>query len=1022
MKRSILSFLLSLGFYFAFGQCGPYTVTAGSYSCSSRSIELTVSGASAAQQIVWNLNGIIDTVNRGPIGLTIAGGNGSGSADDQLYFPWGVYGDRSGNIYVSDAQNNRIQKFPTGSTSATNGTTVAGGNGAGTGANQLTTPEGLFVDSYGNIYVADYYNNRIQKFAAGSTSASNGITVAGGNGQGSDSNQFDGPVGVYVDGSGNVFVADSKNNRIQEFPAGSSSATNGITVAGGNGQGIDSNQLNLPYGVYLDGSSNIYVAEYGNGGIRKFPAGSTSSTNGIIVASVESMGIYIDGSDNLYAAELDNHGIEKFPSGSTSATIGITIAAGNGRGYADNQLDQPTGVYIDSVGDIYVADNNNGRIQKWPQPPILTIDTIISVTSAGTYSAIIIDTSGCIASSNNFTLNLNSGSTISDSICQGSSYIFHGNSLSVAGTYYDTLLSFTGCDSIVTLSLTVNPNGPYTITATDSCIYSVIKVSGAFTATQIIWDLNGIFDTIYGPIKVDSGIPVAWQGGADVFLDVYGNIYIADNGNNRIQEFPVGSSPNSSGITVAGGNGQGSDSNQLYNPSGVFVDRSGNIYVTDRSNNRVQKFPPGSTSATNGTTVAGGNGIGAAANQLENPNGVYVDTLGNIYVADYNNYRIQKFPPGSTSATNGTTVAGGNGGGYGANQLFGPWGVYLDGSGNIYVADLDNFRIQKFPSGSTSATNATTVAGGNGRGSAANQLGYASGLYVDGPGNVYVADQDNSRIQEFPVGSTSATNGNTVAWANYSGNISFANQLYLPASVFVNDSGYIYVANGMGNIQKWLPLRCIDTSISVASSGSYSAIVTSASGCKTSSDTIIAHPGVTVHFTLQQSSTPHLWYIVNQSHGPGTLTYVWNWGDSATSTGDTASHTYAAAGYYNICVTATSSMGCSANYCDTNVYLFKDQSGQMINIEVLPQFPNGISEINGQSPIHLYPNPSKGSFTLETSASIGTDYIITDMLGNVIMQQSIRSDKQLIELPEVADGVYTLIVKGASPIRFVIVR
>ena len=84
--------------------------------------------------------------------------------------------------------------------------------------------------------------------------------------------------------------------------------------------------------------------------------------------------------------------------------------------------------------------------------------------------------------------------------------------------------------------------------------------------------------------------------------------------------------------------------------------------------------------------------------------------------------------------------------------------------------------------------------------------------------------------------------------------------------------------------------------------------------------------------------------------------------------------------------------------------------------------PDGITEINSQTPIHLYPNPNKGSFTLETYQSIGTDYIITDMLGIVIRQQSIRSDKHLIELPDAAEGVYTLSAKGASPIRFVIVR
>ena len=89
------------------------------------------------------------------------------------------------------------------------------------------------------------------------------------------------------------------------------------------------------------------------------------------------------------------------------------------------------------------------------------------------------------------------------------------------------------------------------------------------------------------------------------------------------------------------------------------MDATGNLYVADLGNNRVQKFPPGSTSATNGVTVAGGNGSGSAANrEPDYPYGVSLDASGNLYVADAGNYHVQKFPPGSTSATNGVTAPG----------------------------------------------------------------------------------------------------------------------------------------------------------------------------------------------------------------------------------------------------------------------------------------------------------------------------------------------------------------------------
>ena len=98
--------------------------------------------------------------------------------------------------------------------------------------------------------------------------------------------------------------------------------------------------------------------------------------------------------------------------------------------------------------------------------------------------------------------------------------------------------------------------------------------------------------------------------------------------------------------TVAGGNGYGSAAKQLTLPYGIFVDPAGNVYVADRDNNRVQKWAPG---ATEGVTVAGGNGMGSGPNQLFNPYGIAVDAAGNIYIADSGNDRVQKWAPGATS-------------------------------------------------------------------------------------------------------------------------------------------------------------------------------------------------------------------------------------------------------------------------------------------------------------------------------------------------------------------------------------
>jgi len=332
---------------------------------------------------------------------TVAGGNGYGGDSIQFVYPYGIWLDHSGNIYVSDQTNNtdqysvnsRVQMFRAGSTSATGGITVAGGNGPGFGADQLYNPAGICMDSSGNLYIADFGNNRIQEFPAGSTSLSSGLTVAGGNLQGNLPFQLSDPEGVFVDNSGNIYVADADNNRIQMFPAASTNASNGITVAGGRGLGAEAYQLSYPDAVFVDGGGNLYVADYLNNRVQKFPSGSDSTTNGVTVAGGNGMGsnanqlnsptgIFLDRSGNLYVADFYNNRIQMFPPGSDSATNGITVAGGNGFGSDPDQLANPTSVYVDTSGNIYIVDQLNNRVQKWsPNPAGIT-----SVTNAETIS------------------------------------------------------------------------------------------------------------------------------------------------------------------------------------------------------------------------------------------------------------------------------------------------------------------------------------------------------------------------------------------------------------------------------------------------------------------------------------------------------------------------------------------------------------------------------------------------------------------------------------------------------------
>ncbi len=218
-----------------------------------------------------------------------------------------------------------------------------------------------------------------------------------------------------------------------------------------------------------------------------------------------------------------------------------------------------------------------------------------------------------------------------------------------------------------------------------------------------------------------------------ICVDASGNIYVADIQNFRVEKWAPGAT---SGVTVAGGNGVGPALNQLSSIYIVQVDAAGNVYVDDGGNNRVTKWPPG---ATAGIVVAGGNGYGNAANQLASPEAMYVDPAGNIFVLDSGNGRVVKWTPGATTgivlnasynfsdspegiyvdvlgdiylplegksivvewvpgATSPFTIVGDPNFtiGHAANDLLDPWSVFIDKSGNMFVADAGNYRVQKF--------------------------------------------------------------------------------------------------------------------------------------------------------------------------------------------------------------------------------------------------------------------------------------------------------------------------------------
>jgi sugar lactone lactonase YvrE len=311
-------------------------------------------------------------------------------------------------------------------------------------------------------------------------------------------------------------------------------------------------------------------------------------------------------------------------------------------------------------------------------------------------------------------------------------------------------------------------------------LYIVVPSSMTKIGVNAQWKQNGIMIAA-GNGKGDglNQLKTPWG----LYVDnEHQTIYIADSGNHRILEWKYGAT---SGLVVAGGNGQGNQSNQLRNPRHVIVDKeTDSLIISDTENSRVMQWPlrKGAISGkiiisdicchglaidndgylyvpdftkhevrrwkigeSVGTLVAGGNGAGNRLNQLNGPMHVFVDEDHSVYVSDQNNHRVMKWERG---ANEGIVVAGGQGLGNSLSQLSDPRGVIVDRLGAVYVADTGNHLIMRW---CKDAKQGNIVVGGNGQGGQPNQFYYPIDLSFDRQGNLYVVDMGNCRIQRFDI-------------------------------------------------------------------------------------------------------------------------------------------------------------------------------------------------------------------------------------------------------------------------------
>jgi streptogramin lyase len=643
-------------------------------------------------------------------------------------------------------------------------------------------PVGIAVDNSGNVYVADAMNNAVKEIQAvnGIIPPSPTIVTLG--------SGFVEPFAVAVDVSGDVFVSDSSNAFKEIMAVNGSIPPSPVIITLGSGF--------LPGGIAIDKQGDVFVAgggvpmasapgSAGNPSISgaSVAAGAFSenaineilAVNGTIPASPTVQVITSNVLDMVLWVAVDNNGdVFASDAGGLHEILAVNgslppspeIVPVNGINFSLSG-----GFTVDGSGNVYVGDSTDSEVRE-----ILAVNGSIPVSPAIRILDQSIDPGDLTRDSSG---NIYLTDVRNNRVLKISTASNNFGSVNVGEVSPTQTLTFTfdtggtlGGVSVLTQGMSNQDFGGLgtcqantTYTAGQICSVEVAfkpKFPGTRYGAVVLYDTNGnaiatgyLQGTGVGPQINYSpaliGAPVGGIGsGFDpvgVAVDGSGNVYVA-NLNNAVTKIPLGCKSAVCVTTLGGG---------FSTPEAVAVDGSGNVYVADVGNNAVKEMSAGCASASCVTALGGG---------FSQPIGVAVDGSGNVYVADFDNNAVKEIPLGCTSASCVTTLGGG---------FSYPRGVAVDGSGNVYVGDNYNDAVKEIPSGCASTSCVTTLGGGfNG----------PEGVAVDGSGNVYVVDTQNGAVKEMPLGCASTDCVTTLG-----------NGFDFPAGVAVDGSGNVYVAD-----------------------------------------------------------------------------------------------------------------------------------------------------------------------------------------------------------------------------------
>ncbi len=720
--------------------------------------------------------GIISTYAGSATGCgtsTAACGDGGVATSASFAYPDGLSMDPQNNLYIADKNDYRVRRVDAVTKIVTTviGTGTRGFSGDGAAAIQaeIGSNWSIKVDAKDDLYIADVGNQRIRRVNAstGIITTIAGTGTAGFTGDGGAATAAELNMGtgssLDVDPAGNIYLTDENNCRIREV-----SATNGtiFTVAGsatcgyaGDGGAATSAQLNDPQRIQYSGrAGNFIISDTGNNVLRQisggvmFPPTNVGASAPVQLLSLQTTAAIKISSITVLQSEGSK---QEFSVGTiTGCTVnGSTVNASGSvcvvpitfsPGYPGERL--LSLIVTTSTGTATFPLNGLGL---GPQV-VLSPGTITTVAGTGT--------AGYTGDSGQATAATLKGSYKTAVDAQGNLYI--------ADTLNNVVRKVTASTGAIT---TIAGSGTACAKSTATC-----GDGGQATAANL---------------NAPSGIA----------MDGSGNLYIADRGDNRVRVLNTGTGVISTlaGTGVASYTGDASAANvaTLSGPTALTVDQYGNLYIADTGNNAVREIEASSgiinTLAGSGTAcvssiAACGDGVAATAANLSAPAGIAIDSVQNIYIADTgdNRIRLVTASTGVISTVAGTGTAGSTGDGAAATsaKLNAPAGVAVDSARNIYIADSGNHTIRLVPSTTgiinTVAGNGSVCSGtatcGDGAASTSATINNPTGVALDPQSNLYITDSGDNRVREVnalsaaytfastPLGSTSTDSPQTL--------------------------------------------------------------------------------------------------------------------------------------------------------------------------------------------------------------------------------------------------------------------